>query len=99
MPDVTSNTSPVQYRHQAGVLHLLPALFGQVLRADTVFEGTGSTLFDGHVIMGGVGGAGGRRMIRFGARDAAEPAPAHGPFAPSGGRARRGFGGGTSTWK
>lgn len=36
MPGVISNTSPVQYLHQAGVLHLLPALFGQVYVPEAV---------------------------------------------------------------
>ena len=36
MPDVISNSSPLQYLHQAGVLHLLPALFGQVCVPDAV---------------------------------------------------------------
>jgi predicted nucleic acid-binding protein len=30
VPDVISNSSPLQYLHQAGVLGLLPAIFGQV---------------------------------------------------------------------
>jgi predicted nucleic acid-binding protein len=30
VPDVISNSSPLQYLYQAGVLDLLPALFGQV---------------------------------------------------------------------
>ena len=30
-PVVVSDTSPIQYLHQAGQLHLLPALFGQVI--------------------------------------------------------------------
>ena len=30
MRDVICNTSPFQYLHQAGVLHLLPSLFGSV---------------------------------------------------------------------
>lgn len=31
MPEVISNTSPLQYLHQLGLLHLLPALAGQVI--------------------------------------------------------------------
>lgn len=31
MPEVISDTSPVQYLHQAGVLELLPALYGGVV--------------------------------------------------------------------
>ena len=30
MPDVICNTSPLQYLHQADLLHLLPSLFGSV---------------------------------------------------------------------
>jgi uncharacterized protein len=30
VPDVISNTSPLQYLYQAGALFLLPELFGQV---------------------------------------------------------------------
>ncbi len=36
MPDVISNSSPLQYLHQAGVLDLLPALFGQVCVPEAV---------------------------------------------------------------
>jgi predicted nucleic acid-binding protein len=36
VPDVISNTSPLQYLHQVGLLHLLPALFGQVYVPDAV---------------------------------------------------------------
>lgn len=31
MPEVISNTSPMQYLHQLGLLHLLPALVSQVI--------------------------------------------------------------------
>lgn len=31
MPEVVCNTSPIQYLHQLGQLHLLPALVGQVI--------------------------------------------------------------------
>lgn len=30
-PIIVSDTSPIQYLHQAGQLHLVPALCGQVL--------------------------------------------------------------------
>ena len=30
MPDVISNTSPLQYLHQLGLLHVLPSLAGRV---------------------------------------------------------------------
>jgi hypothetical protein len=68
------------------------------LRAVSVFEGAGSKLFDGHVIEVGEGRAWCAAWSFFGARGAEEPSAAHGPFAPSWGRARRGFGGGASTW-
>lgn len=31
MPEVVCNTSPLQYLHQAGVLEILPALYGRIL--------------------------------------------------------------------
>lgn len=31
MPEVICNTSPLQYLHQLGLLHLLPALAGQII--------------------------------------------------------------------
>ena len=36
MPDVISNSSPLQYLYQADVLELLPALFGQVCVPEAV---------------------------------------------------------------
>lgn len=36
MPDVISNTSPLQYLYQAGVLDLLPTLFGQIYVPEAV---------------------------------------------------------------
>lgn len=36
MPDVISNSSPLQYLHQAGVLDVLPALFGQICVPEAV---------------------------------------------------------------
>ncbi len=38
MPDVVCNTSPVQYLHQLGVLHLLPKLVGRVIVPPAVIE-------------------------------------------------------------
>ena len=37
--------------------------------------------------------------LDLGAQNVGMGAPAHGPFAPSGRRTRRGFTGGVSTWK
>lgn len=31
MPEVSSNTSPLQYLHQLGLLHILPALVGRIV--------------------------------------------------------------------
>ncbi|MGA2616169.1 MAG: DUF3368 domain-containing protein [Thermoguttaceae bacterium] len=31
MPEVVSDTSPLQYLHQAGLLHLLPGLYGSII--------------------------------------------------------------------
>ena len=36
MPDVISNSSPLQYLYQADVLDLLPALFGQICVPEAV---------------------------------------------------------------
>ena len=36
MPDVISNSSPLQYLYQSGVLDLLPALFGQLCVPEAV---------------------------------------------------------------
>ncbi len=38
MPDVVCNTSPVQYLHQLGLLHLLPKLVGRVIVPPAVIE-------------------------------------------------------------
>lgn len=38
MPDVISNSSPLQYLYQAGLLDLLPALFGQIAVPESVAE-------------------------------------------------------------
>lgn len=38
MPEVICNTSPLQYLHQIGMLHLLPALVGQVIVPEAVVE-------------------------------------------------------------
>lgn len=31
MPEIVCNTTPLQYLHQAGVLHILPTLYGRIL--------------------------------------------------------------------
>ena len=36
MPDVISNSSPMQYLYQAGMLNILPALFGQICVPEAV---------------------------------------------------------------
>lgn len=38
MPDVITNTSPLQYLHQVGQLPLLPALYGQVRVPEAVVQ-------------------------------------------------------------
>lgn len=38
MPEVISNTSPLQYLHQLDLLHLLPALAGRIVVAPAVQE-------------------------------------------------------------
>ncbi|OGG45729.1 MAG: nucleic acid-binding protein [Candidatus Handelsmanbacteria bacterium RIFCSPLOWO2_12_FULL_64_10] len=38
MPEVICNTSPLQYLHQIGLLHILPALAGQVTVPPAVLE-------------------------------------------------------------
>lgn len=38
MPEVISNTSPLQYLHQLDLLHLLPALVGKIVVAPAVQE-------------------------------------------------------------
>ena len=38
MPEVVCNTSPLQYLHQLGLLHLLPALAGRVIIPPAVAE-------------------------------------------------------------
>lgn len=38
MPDVICNTSPMQYLHQLGLLHLLPKLVGRVIVPPAVIE-------------------------------------------------------------
>lgn len=38
MPNIICNTSPLQYLHQLGCLHLLPALVGQVIVPQAVAE-------------------------------------------------------------
>jgi hypothetical protein len=64
---------------------------------DSVFEGAGSPLFEGPVITLHEGCSG--AALDLGAQVVGRGAPTHGPFAPSDGRVRRGFTGGTSTWK
>lgn len=41
MPEVISNTSPLQYLHQVGLLHLLPAMYGQVVVPEAVAQELG----------------------------------------------------------
>ena len=36
MPETVSNTSPLQYMHQAGVLTLLPELYGRIIIPESV---------------------------------------------------------------
>lgn len=38
MPEVICNTSPLQYLHQLGLLHILPALAGRVIVPQAVLE-------------------------------------------------------------
>ena len=38
MPEVISNTSPLQYLHQLGLLHVLPALAGRVIVPPAVLQ-------------------------------------------------------------
>ena len=38
MPEVICNTSPLQYLHQLGLLHLLPALAGRIIVPPAVLE-------------------------------------------------------------
>jgi predicted nucleic acid-binding protein len=38
VPETIANTSPLQYLHQAGVLGLLPALYGRVVVPESVAE-------------------------------------------------------------
>jgi len=38
LPDVICNTSPLQYLHQIGMLHLLPSLVGTVIVPEAVVE-------------------------------------------------------------
>ena len=66
-----------------------------MVRAISVFEGAGSTLFDGPVIEVHEGRAG-ASLGRSRREGRGVVSPAQGPFAPSGGRARRGFPGGVS---
>src|SRR6266487_4860039 len=47
MPEVISNTSPLQYLHQLGQLHLLPEFYGQVLIPQAVAEELEAGLRDG----------------------------------------------------
>jgi predicted nucleic acid-binding protein len=38
MPEVVCNTTPLQYLHQAGVLRILPALYGKILIPNAVAD-------------------------------------------------------------
>ena len=38
MPEVICNTSPLQYLHQIGLLHILPALAGRVIIPQAVVD-------------------------------------------------------------
>jgi len=38
LPEVVCNTSPLQYLHQLGLLHLLPALAGKVIIPSAVAD-------------------------------------------------------------
>lgn len=47
MPEVISNTSPLQYLHQLGLLHLLKDFYGQVLIPQAVADELNAGLKDG----------------------------------------------------
>jgi uncharacterized protein len=42
MPEVVSNTSPIQYLHQIGVLAILPALYSRVMVPRAVADEIGA---------------------------------------------------------
>lgn len=42
MPEVVSNTSPIQYLHQIGVLRILPSLYGRILVPQAVVDEIGA---------------------------------------------------------
>lgn len=44
MPEVVCNTTPLQYLHQAGVLQILPALYGRILIPRAVANEIGAGL-------------------------------------------------------
>lgn len=41
MPEIVCNTTPLQYLHQAGLLHILPALYGHILVPKAVADEIG----------------------------------------------------------
>ena len=38
MPEIVCNTTPLQYLHQAGVIGILPSLYGRILIPDAVAD-------------------------------------------------------------
>jgi hypothetical protein len=36
MPEIVCNTTPLQYLHQAGVLEVIPALYGRSSQSQTI---------------------------------------------------------------
>ena len=47
MPEVISNTSPLQYLHQLGLLHIRPALTGQIIVPPAVLQELAAGLAQG----------------------------------------------------